>query len=115
MRQRRRQPNLIEALFGERIQKHGVDMVVRLDDGVAGDADRLQSAANQHFRIRVKTRAQRIGQYRGALQTTNVERTSVIAMTCNDVLPDRANVPGHVGGHLHRLHCRGPACHQPAN
>ena len=79
-----------EALFGERIQKHGVDMVVRLDDGVAGDADRLQSAANQHFRIRVKTRAQRIGQYRGALQTTNVERTSVIAMTCNDVLPDRA-------------------------
>ena len=24
----------------------------------------------------------RIGQYRGALQTTNVERTSVIAMTC---------------------------------
>ena len=79
-----------EALFGEHIQKHGVDMVVRLDDGVAGDADRLQSAANQHFRIRVKTRAQRIGQYRGALQTTNVERTSVIAMTCNDVLPDRA-------------------------
>ena len=79
-----------EALFGERIQKHGVDMVVRLDDGVAGDADRLQSAATQHFRIRVKTRAQRIGQYRGALQTTNVERTSVIAMTCNDVLPDRA-------------------------
>ena len=79
-----------EALFGERIQKHGVDMVVRLDDGVAGDANRLQSAATQHFRIRVKTRAQRIGQYRGALQTTNVERTSVIAMTCNDVLPDRA-------------------------
>ena len=79
-----------EALFGERIQKHGVDMVVRLDDGVAGDANRLQSAATQHFRIRVKTRAQRIGQYREALQTTNVERTSVIAMTCNDVLPDRA-------------------------
>ena len=79
-----------EALFGERIQKHGVDMVVRLDDGAAGDAERLQSAASQHFRIRVKTRAQRIGQYRGALQTTNVERTSVIAMTCSDVLPDRA-------------------------
>ena len=79
-----------EALFGERIQKHGVDMVVRLDDGVAGDSERLQSAASQHFRIRVKTRAQRIGQYRGALQTTNVERTSVIAMTCSDVLPDRA-------------------------
>ena len=32
----------------------------------------------------------RIGQYRGALQTTNVERTSVITMTCSDVLPDRA-------------------------
>ena len=79
-----------EALFGERIQKHGVDMVVRLDDSVAGDSERLQSAASQHFRIRVKTRAQRIGQYRGALQTTNVERTSVIAMTCSDVLPDRA-------------------------
>jgi len=79
-----------EALFGERIQKHGVDMVVRLNDGAAGDSERLQSAASQHFRIRVKTRAQRIGQYRGALQTTNVERTSVIAMTCSDVLPDRA-------------------------
>ena len=80
----------VEARFGERITAHGIDLVVRLDDDVARDAARLEGAAAQHFRIRVKTRAQRIGQYRGALQTTNVERTSVITMTCTDVLPDRA-------------------------
>ena len=79
-----------DARFGERIVKHGVDLVVRLNDDVARDAARLESATAQHFRIRVKSRAQRIGQYRGALQTDNVERTSVITMTCTDVLPDRA-------------------------
>ena len=79
-----------DARFGERIVKHGVDLVVRLNDDVARDAARLESAIGQHFRIRVKSRAQRIGQYRGALQTDNVERTSVITMTCTDVLPDRA-------------------------
>ena len=79
-----------DARFGERIVKHGVDLVVRLNEDVARDAARLESATAQHFRIRVKSRAQRIGQYRGALQTNNVERTSVITMTCTDVLPDRA-------------------------
>ena len=78
------------ARFGERITAHGIDLVVRLNDDVARDAARLEGAAAQHFRIRVKTRGMRIGQYRGALQTTNVERTSVITMTCTDVLPNRA-------------------------
>ena len=80
----------VVARFGERITAHGIDLVVRLNDDVARDAARLEGAAAQHFRIRVKTRGMRIGQYRGALQTTNVERTSVITMTCTDVLPDRA-------------------------
>ena len=62
--------------------------MVRLNDDVAGCA-RLE-ARPPRFRIRVKTRGMRIGQYRGALQTTNVERTSVITMTCTDVLPNRA-------------------------
>jgi len=80
----------VEVRFGERVTEGGIDLVVRLDDEVARDAARLEAATKQHFRIRVKTRAQRIGQYRGALQTTNVERTSVITMSCSDVLPDRA-------------------------
>ena len=78
------------ARFGERVTEGGIDLVVRLNDDVARDAARLEGAAAQHFRIRVKTRGMRIGQYRGALQTTNVERTSVITMTCTDVLPNRA-------------------------
>ncbi|MDG1674612.1 MAG: hypothetical protein P8H88_04120, partial [Flavobacteriales bacterium] len=81
---------ILEARFGERVTEGGIDLLVRLDEGVARDAARFEAAAKQHFRIRVKTRAMRIGQYRGALQTTNVERTSVITMTCSDVLPDRA-------------------------
>ena len=80
----------LEAPFGQRIVKHGIDLVVRLDDEVARDAARLASSATQHFRIRVKTREQRIAQFRSALETTNVERTSVISMTCTDVLPNRA-------------------------
>ena len=80
----------LQAQFGERVTEGGIDLVVRLDDDVARDAGKLESAATQHFRIRVKTRGQRIGQYRAALQTTNIERTSVITMTCTDVLPDRA-------------------------
>ena len=78
------------ARFGERVTEGGIDLVVRLNDDVARNAARLEGAAAQHFRIRVKTRGMRIGQYRGALQTTNVERTSVITMTCTDVLPNRA-------------------------
>ena len=53
----------------------GIDLVVRLDEDVALDAGRLEAASEQHFRIRV-SQAMRIGQYRGALQTTNVEQTS---------------------------------------
>ena len=79
-----------EVPFGEPISKHGVDLVVRLNDDIARDAAKLESATAQHFRIRVQSRDQRIGQYRSALQTDNVERTSVITMSCTDVLPDRA-------------------------
>ena len=53
----------VEAQFGERITAHGIDLVVRLNDDVARDAARLEGAAAQHFRIRVKTRDMRIGQY----------------------------------------------------
>ena len=80
----------LEVPFGTRVTREGLDMTVTLNPDVASNADRLEGAKAQHFRIRVKNRDQRIGQYRGALQTTNVERTSVIAMTCTDVLPDRA-------------------------
>ena len=80
----------LEVPFGTRVTKEGVDLTVTLATDVARNPERLGGAKAQHFRIRVKNRDQRIGQYRGALQTTNVERTSVIAMTCTDVLPDRA-------------------------
>ena len=80
----------LEVPFGSRVTKEGLDLTVTLAKDVARNADRLEGAKAQHFRIRIKNRDQRIGQYRGALQTTNVERTSVIAMTCTDVLPERA-------------------------
>ena len=80
----------LEASFGQRVQKEGIALTVRLDPDVARSAERLEAATLQHFRIRVKTRDQRIGQYRGSLQTTNVERTSIITLTCRDVIPGRA-------------------------
>ena len=80
----------LEATFGQRVQKEGIALTVRLDPDVARSAERLEAATLQHFRIRVKTRDQRIGQYRGSLQTTNVERTSIITLTCRDVIPGRA-------------------------
>ena len=80
----------LEVPFGTRVTKEGLDLTVTLSPEVFRNADRIEDAKAQHFRIRVKNRNQRIGQYRGALRTTNVERTSVIAMTCTDVLPNRA-------------------------
>ena len=81
---------IIEVPFGKRTTSAGLDMTVNITQELVRDAKRLEDAKAQHFRVRVKSRDQRIGQYRSALQTTNVERTSVITMTCSDVLPDRA-------------------------
>ena len=50
---------------------------------VAGRVRRSQ------YRFTVFTRDQRIQQYQGRLKANNIERTSVLSLSCQDVLPSR--------------------------
>ena len=79
-----------EVPFGTTITDQGVHLTVYLnDDGKDGSAVVAQ-AQGMHFRIRVKSRDQRINQYRKSLNANNVERTSIITLTCQDHLKERA-------------------------
>ena len=76
--------------FGQRVEQNGMDLVVKLKETAQGQSSWLEDARRSQYRFTMFTRDQRIGQYRGRLEATNIERTSVLSLTCQDVLPSRA-------------------------
>ncbi len=81
---------VLDREFGERIDEEGMNLVVRLHPDYAVDSRRLAMAQSQHFRIQVFSREQRIEDYRKRLTASNVDRTSIIALKCQDMMPGRA-------------------------
>jgi len=81
---------VLDREFGERIDEEGMNLVVRIHPDYAVDSRRLAMAQSQHFRIQVFSREQRIEDYRKRLTASNVDRTSIIALKCQDMMPGRA-------------------------
>ena len=76
--------------FGQPVKQDGIDLTVSLKWGVESKTGWLEDAQKSQYRFTVFTRDQRISQYRSRLQAANIERTSVLSLTCQDVLPSRA-------------------------
>ena len=76
--------------FGERVQADGMDLTIRLKRDFRGKQSWLEEVRRSQYRFTVFTRDQRIQQYRGRLKANNIERTSVLSLSCQDVLPSRA-------------------------
>ncbi|HHZ96175.1 MAG TPA: polysaccharide biosynthesis tyrosine autokinase [Flavobacteriales bacterium] len=80
----------IDARFGDLVTAHGLNISVALSKEVRFDSARTEAAKEQHFRIRVYNRNNRIYQYRSQMTAGNIEMTSIVTLTCSNVLPSRA-------------------------
>ncbi|PCJ82671.1 MAG: hypothetical protein COA49_01010 [Bacteroidetes bacterium] len=80
----------VDAQFGDLVTAHGLNMLVNLSPEIKRNPARIEAAKAQHFRIRVYNRNNRIYQYRSQLTAGNIEMTSIVTLTCSDVLPTRA-------------------------
>ena len=80
----------IAARFGDLVTAQGLNISVQLDPKTKNDKSSLEAAISQHFRIRVYNRNQRISQYRSRTSAENIEMTSIVTLSCRDVLPSRA-------------------------
>jgi len=80
----------IAAKFGDLVTAHGLNVSIQLENQTRSDKASLEAAISQHFRIRVYNRNQRISQYRSRTSAENIEMTSIVTLSCRDVLPTRA-------------------------
>ena len=80
----------IAARFGDLVTAHGLHISIQLENQTRSDKASLEAAISQHFRIRVYNRNQRISQYRSRTSAENIEMTSIVTLSCRDVLPTRA-------------------------
>jgi len=77
--------------FDEPIEGPDLALTVTLKDGQLNRASpaEVEKARQQHFRIRVFSRGQRINQFREALQVENISKTSILSLKATSTLPRR--------------------------
>jgi len=81
-----------ERRFGEAIEGPELAMTVDLKDNSLRSAspERIAEARQQHFRIRVFNRDQRVEQFRQSLIVENVSMTSILTLSASSTLPRRS-------------------------